>query len=113
MVPPSTTHLPYAMASAVEFDDIFDEAVQSLPPMLSMDQNGATNAHSTLGSTRSVTGSSSTTSYFLTISLATVVLVAVYWVYSYIETLRRRRREAFYQLCVIRHPHTTLCHAFS
>lgn len=96
------------MASAVGFDDIFDEAAQNLPPMFSTNQNGDTNAHSTLGSTRSIIGSSSTTSYLLTISLATVVLVAVYWVYSFIEDMRRRRRDAFYQLCVNQSPSTDL-----
>jgi hypothetical protein len=90
--------LSYEMGSAVNFEDIFAEAEDVLPPAFPKDHYVQANARVAAQQAHPSSQSTSTPSYLFTLSIATVVFIFVYWVYSFVTDLRRRQREAFFQL---------------
>jgi hypothetical protein len=86
------------MGSAVDFEDIFSEAEGVLPPVFSKDHYSQADARTDAQQAYSPNRDASTSSYFFTLSIATVVFIALYWVYSFLTDLRRRQREALFQL---------------
>ena len=88
----------YAMGSAVDFEDIFAEAEDVRPPVFSKDHYAQANAPADAQRAHPLSQATSTSSYLFTLSIATVIFIAVYWFYSFFTDLRRRHREAFFQL---------------
>lgn len=86
------------MGSVVDFEDIFTEADQVLPPAFPKDHYLRANAPVDAPAPRLAQSTTSTSSYIFTLFVATVLLIAVYWGYSFIVDVRRRQREAFFQL---------------
>lgn len=86
------------MGSAVNFEDTFAEAEDVLPPAFAKDHYVRANVRAEAQQAHPSSQSTLTPSFLFTLSIATIVFVAVYWVYSFWTDLRRRQREAFFQL---------------
>ena len=90
-----------AMGSAVDFEDIFAEAEGALPPVFPKDRYVQARAPADAQRAHPSGRSTLTPSHLFTLSIATVVFIAVYWIYSFLTDLGRRQRDSFFQLCVI------------
>lgn len=90
------------MDTVVDFDDIFAEADHVLPPSFPKDHYARANGPASTAVVH-LTGSTTPfmSSYIFTLFIATVLSVGIYWGYSWVQDVRRRQRDAFFQLCAL------------